>query len=47
MTKTEDDIVENHRPKVYKRDVDDIMNRKQNQVDVWFCDLNNYRHNID
>ena len=40
MTKIEDDIVENHRHGIMNR-------RKQNQVDVLFSDLNNYRHNID
>ena len=47
MAKMEDDIVEKHQPKFYKRYVDDIIKcRKKNQVDLLFNDLNNYYQNI-
>ena len=42
-----DDIVESHQLKLFKRYVDDIINRcKKNQVDLSFNYLNNYHHNI-
>ena len=42
-----DDIVEKHKPKFYKRYVDDIINRrKKNEVDLLSIDLNNYHQNI-
>ena len=45
--KMEDDIVEKHQPKFYKRYVDDIINLcKKNEVDLLFNDLNNCYQNI-
>ena len=47
MAKMVDDIVEKHKPKFYKRYVDDIINRrKKNEVDLLSIDLNNYHQNI-
>ena len=43
MDKMEDEIVEKHQPKFYKRYVDDIVNPcKKNQVDLLFNDLINF-----